>query len=439
MVQIVAKKRAEAMEKMEKLKSEAKPLIDVLENAEALRQLKELSGAGATTGSSSSASVAASKLAYLSENFGVTESTVKALFALSKHMYECGNYEASIPYLSLCREVCTDGEMLSNLLWGKLATSILMERWSDALSDFQALESRVYGIASGQISTGSASASSVSGQTNATLASNNSQTQAMQQRAWLLHWSLPIFFNMPESRQTLLEFYQHEKTWQVLQMSCPHLLRYMIVAPIVVKRRFPKDIMKLVDQEAYQYSDPVTKFIETLYAQTDFEMAEAQLAKCAQLFDCDPLLHLVKDDFLNNCRQLIFELYCKLHSCIDTRLLASKKPEKFDDAEKWIGELIRGAKLDAKIDTQANQVLIGAQSLPLYQQLIDRTKLLTRPLGPVSGSGSGPNKGKHYRDGGNNRDGGRHHNNQHGGHSSNTNNNNNNNQPQAAPATVSAE
>lgn len=419
------------MSKMEKLKAEAKPLLDVLENAEALKQLKELSGAGASS-SSTAASVAASKLAYLGENFGVTDATVKALYALSKHVYECGNYEASIPYLSLCREVCTDGETLANLLWGKLATSILMERWSDALVDFQALESRIHLIASGQISTGSAAAG------GSTASSNNPQTQAVQQRAWLLHWSLPIFFNMPESRQTLLEFYQNEKTWQVIQMSCPHLLRYMIVAPIVVKRRFPKDIMKLVDQEAYQYSDPVTKFIETLYAQTDFEMAEQQLGKCAQLFDCDPLLHLVKDDFLNNCRQLIFELYCKLHSCIDTRLLASKKPEKFDDPEKWIGELIRGAKLDAKIDTQANQVLIGAQSLPLYQQLIDRTKLLTRPLGPVSGSGSGPNKGNR-RDGGNrdgNRDGGRHHHNNNNQHQ-NQGQGHHNNAPQATP--VSAE
>lgn len=56
-----------------------------------------------------------------------------------------------------------------------------------------------------------------------------------------------------------------------------------------------------------------------------------------------------------------------------------------DESEKWIVNLIRGAKLDAKIDTQANQVLIGSQTPALYQQLIDRTRILIRPLGPAPG------------------------------------------------------
>jgi translation initiation factor 3 subunit E len=36
--------------------------------------------------------------------------------------------------------------------------------------------------------------------------------------------------------------------------------------------------------------------------------------------------------------------------------------------------LIRNARLDAKIDSQANQILLGAQVTSPYQQLIDKTK-----------------------------------------------------------------
>lgn len=389
----VAAKKNEAVAKMGQLLSAAAPMNAILENAEAMKYLESAKPLKEST--------ASSRLAHLVEHHGVTEDSVKALYALAKYQYECGNYADANPRLTLCYDVATDQEMIWNLLWGKLATSILMEDWSEALKDFSAIDAKLV------MSKDSASTTAPS----------------IQQRTWLLHWSLPIFFNSPEARLTLLDFYQNERTSQIIQLSCPYLLRYMIVAPIVSKRRFPKEIIKLVDQESYQYSDPVTKFIETLYGQMDFELAETQLSLCSKMFDADPLLQSVKDDFLNNGRQLIFELYCKLHSCVDTRLLASKKPEKFDDSEKWIGELIRGAKLDAKIDTQANQVLIGAQSLPLYQQLIDRTKPLNRPLGPVSGgSGSNANKKPYHNQ--SNRDGGRsdrHHHSSHHSSSHHTN------------------
>lgn len=327
------------MQKMEKLQQEAKPLIELGKKPEVLKSAKE-------TGSLASQ--------------GVTEASVKALYALGKHMFECGVYGDALQHLSLFREVSTETELLQNALWGKLAANILLENWEAALKDVQSIRELVEARAFAN------------------------PTMQLQQRTWLLHWSFPIFFNHPESRQYLLDFYHNERTWQVVQTSCPHLLRYIIVASIIAKRRFPKEIVKVVDQELYTYSDPITKFIETLYGPTDFESAEAQLALCHTVLANDPYLHIVKNEFIESCRLHIFELFCKLHNCIDTRLMASKLNMSPEDSEKWIVNLIRGAKLDAKIDTQANQVLIGSQALPLYQQLIDRTRVLVRPLAPVS-------------------------------------------------------
>jgi translation initiation factor 3 subunit E len=42
--------------------------------------------------------------------------------------------------------------------------------------------------------------------------------------------------------------------------------------------------------------------------------------------------------------------------------------------EKWIVNLIRNARLDAKIDAQTNTVVMGAPQQSVYQQVIERTK-----------------------------------------------------------------
>jgi translation initiation factor 3 subunit E len=48
-----------------------------------------------------------------------------------------------------------------------------------------------------------------------------------------------------------------------------------------------------------------------------------------------------------------------------------------EDAELWIVNLIRGAQLNAKIDSQNNCVIMGSNFPSIYQQVIDKTKDLT--------------------------------------------------------------
>lgn len=43
-------------------------------------------------------------------------------------------------------------------------------------------------------------------------------------------------------------------------------------------------------------------------------------------------------------------------------------------AEKWIVNLIRNARLDAKIDSAKNHVIMGTQNPSVYQQVIEKTK-----------------------------------------------------------------
>lgn len=48
-----------------------------------------------------------------------------------------------------------------------------------------------------------------------------------------------------------------------------------------------------------------------------------------------------------------------------------------EDAERWIVNLIRNARLDAKIDSQQGHVVMATQTVSPYQQLIEKTKMLS--------------------------------------------------------------
>ena len=57
---------------------------------------------------------------------------------------------------------------------------------------------------------------------------------------------------------------------------------------------------------------------------------------------------------MDNARLLVFEAYCRIHQCIDLRMLAAKLNMDESAAEKWVVNLIRNADLNAKIDSQVS-------------------------------------------------------------------------------------
>ncbi len=57
-------------------------------------------------------------------------------------------------------------------------------------------------------------------------------------------------------------------------------------------------------------------------------------------------------------------------------MLADKLNMNPEDAERWIVNLIRNARLDAKIDSKLGHVVMGSQNVSPYQQVIEKTKNL---------------------------------------------------------------
>ncbi|XP_028053171.1 eukaryotic translation initiation factor 3 subunit E-like [Camellia sinensis] len=58
-------------------------------------------------------------------------------------------------------------------------------------------------------------------------------------------------------------------------------------------------------------------------------------------------------------------------------VLAEKLNLNYDEAERWIVNLIRTSKLDAKIDTKSGTVIMEPNHPNVYEQLIDHTKGLS--------------------------------------------------------------
>merc|ERR1711976_8019 len=290
----------------------------------------------------------------LTEKHGFKAEMLDALYKYAKFQYEIGNYSGAAEYLYFVRALLPPGNKnYMNALWGKLASEILMQDWDAALEDLNRLKDVI---------------------DNNTMASS---LQSLQHRTWLIHWSLFVFFNHPKGRDLIIDLFLYQPQYlNAIQTMCPHVLRYLTTAVITNKRRRTvlKDLVKVIQQESYTYKDPITEFLECLYVNFDFDGAQQKLRECETVLVNDFFLVACLRDFIENARLFIFETFCRIHQCISINMLAEKLNMAPEEAERWIVNLIRNARLDARIDSKLGHVVMGAQAVSPYQQVIEKTK-----------------------------------------------------------------
>ncbi|XP_070556963.1 eukaryotic translation initiation factor 3 subunit E-B-like [Ptychodera flava] len=337
-------KRAEVVADLKRLQSETEPIVKIFEDPEVSNQIQ-------------STRDGRQFYDYLSKHHGFIPEMLDTLYRYAKFQYECGNYSGAAEYLYFHRVLVlpNDKNALSSL-WGKLASEILMQNWDAALEDLnrlkEVIDSNVY----------------------------VTPLQMLQQRTWLIHWSLFVFFNHQKGRDAIIDLFLYQAPYlNAIQTMCPHILRYLTTAVITNKRRRTvlKDLVKVIQQESYTYRDPITEFLECLYVNFDFDGAQRKLRECETVLINDFFLVACLDDFIENARLFIFETFCRIHQCISISMLAEKLNMTPDDAEKWIVNLIRNARLDAKIDSKQGHVVMGTQAVSAYQQVIEKTKGLS--------------------------------------------------------------
>ncbi|PKU86081.1 hypothetical protein MA16_Dca001912 [Dendrobium catenatum] len=316
----------------------------------------------------------------------IGQEQIEALYQYAKFQFECGNYSGAADYLYHYRDLCTNSDRSLSALWGKLAAEILMQNWAIALEELNRLKEIID--------------------------SKNfaSPLYQLQNRIWLMHWSLFIFFNHENGRNGIIDLFFQDRYLNAIQTNANHLLRYVATAVIVSKRRWNmiKELIKVIQQENHVFKDPITEFLECLYINYDFEGAQQKLqeymgstskitSSVSLEIEIILLLHNVilndpflgkrvedanfstvplKDEFLENARLFIFETYCRIHQCIDIGMLAEKLNMNYDEAENWIMNLVQNAKLEAKIDSVSGTVIMETSNVNVYEQLIETMKNL---------------------------------------------------------------
>jgi translation initiation factor 3 subunit E len=338
----------------------------------------------------------------------ITAAVVESYRKLARYMFDCGDYKAARDMLSYyialyasppapsaeendedliaaglqSRNTSSSNDRDSNgnpamyylksvnadmmeVLWGRLAGEILVQDWEAAGVAVEAVKSAVESMSS---------------------SNQMSSLQALQQRTWLLHWSLFVYWNDAAGLERLVDLFHSEKYRQAVTTNAPHLLRYLTAAVLLCKRRVNKkasgsssEAKRLLKNLIYvmedcEYTDPIVEFVNCLCVKFDFDSAQTKLAECEQVLTTDFFLCQQTNLFMEEARVFVFENYCRIHHKIDLKALGDKLAMDQEQAERWIVDLIRNADLDAKIDSTEGCVVMGGDPLSVYEQVMDRTR-----------------------------------------------------------------
>ncbi|KAH6637124.1 eukaryotic translation initiation factor 3 subunit E [Chaetomium tenue] len=339
-----ADKKQKVFSQLQNLEQQTSKIIELLEREDVVNNLR---------------SDKVANLEFLKREHQVTMDMVNALFDLGNLQYSCGNYGDASEMLYRFRVLSTDNDKVAFATWGRLACEILNMHWESAMEELGKVR-----------------------ETIDTKLSQNPLAQ-LQHRTALTHWALFPLFNFEKAREPILELFFNAGYINTIQANCPWILRYLAVAVITnrgraknpgIHQKQMKDVVRIVKQEAYEYQDPITRFVHALAIDFDFEEAQRQLVLAEEVLRSDFFLLAHADDFVDSARHLIFESYCKIHARISLKDLSARLGLNADAAEKWIVNLIRDTRLDAKIDYKEGTVVMNHPPSSVYQQVIEKTK-----------------------------------------------------------------
>lgn len=386
----IEKQRETAIALNEKLGAEVDHVLNVIQDpsvASALKQDK------------------AQNLQWLEEKYNLTSEQINALYRYGYFQFNCGNYGDASSYLYHFRVLSTDPVLTMSSHWGKLASDILVGEWEQALSELKLLREQIDGSAAHAIASyAQASTSNGTAQTD-----DLTQEGLLKKRAWLLHWALFIFFNHPSGREQLVEMFLSPVYLNTVQTTCWWLLRYVVAALLLSRRttrvymvqqpapatlmtsassanvsklspqQAIKDVVNIIDSESYRLAgtDPIVDFLSKLFVDFDFEAAQEQLTLAEQVASKDFFLADFKDELVEACRVVISEAYCRIHSKVDIADLVKRLNLSKEDGEKWIVNLVRDTRADAKIDFKEGMVFMNPTHPPIYQTIIEKTRGFT--------------------------------------------------------------
>ena len=305
-------------------------------------------------------------LDYLSNNMSIDAGTLESYYQYSKFKYECGVYDEAASMLNNFLSIHqAQSSSYIGALWGRLACRILKGSWENGTADFvavkDAIESR--GI---------------------------TPMDQLFQRAWLLHWSLFVFIGQRDGFDQHGDFCAEKNYLQTLENLCPWMLRYYALSCIIgsKKKNTMRDLLLEIQHLKHVYSDPITQFIEALYQEFDFELAQIKLKESQEIIKNDFFMQIHADRFMQEARMIICDVYCTINRRVDLSTLSQKLEMTEDEAEKFMVDMVQKSSSpslnNAKIDSSSKQVIMASPNKGGQQDVVDRTRDLTVRSGMLS-------------------------------------------------------
>lgn len=296
------------------------------------------------------------------ESHNITSEDINNLYHYGQLKFSCGEYQTAADMLDQFRILSTDKQLILSATWGKFAIEIIGMQADSVMEELQKIRDTV---------------------DQRSFADPLTQ---LHNRTWIIHWSLFLFISKDFNKESLIDLFFSSSYISTIQASCPWIIRYLAAAVISLNtkgrnissfQRRLKDLVRVVGQELYEYQDPVTDFIRALYIDFDFAEAQNKLSEAEAILSNDFFLNGITSDFLESARHLVSELYCRIHQRIDVDQLSARLNLTPEQGEKWIANLIKDTKMDAKIDESNGTVIMNHPVTSVYQQVIEKTRGLT--------------------------------------------------------------
>lgn len=360
------KQRDTVVAQNDRLASDVEAVLNVIEDPAVANSLKQDK---------------AQNLQWLEENYKLTLEQIKVLYHYGYFQYSCGNYREASSYLYHFRVLSTDPVLTVSSHWGKLASDSLSGEWDRALEELKLLREYI----------------------DNTRPEAGGHEAILERRTWLLHWSLFVWFNHPEGREGLVEMFMSPLYLNTIQTTCWWLLRYLVVALMTTRRSsrayviqsnpsvsnqgapsttklLPatalQEVTKVLQQESYRLgNDPILNFMKELYINFNFDAAQQELRKAQVVAVNDFFISEHAGDFIESARFLVSEAYCRIHQRVDIADLSKRLNMTKEEGEKWIVNLIRDTRADAKIDFKEGIVHMNQSHLAVYQSVIEKVSL----------------------------------------------------------------
>jgi len=297
----------------------------------------------------------------------------------AKALYDVGHYSDGLDVIkNILKLMPTSTASLLRVLWGGLACSMMAGKWDDARQLAASVKETIENKQTPQFE-------------------YIPQIDQLRNRACFLHWALYIYpnFDTNDGMELFVSLCMEKYYLQCIENLCPWMLRYLAAGLILspVKRQMClRESLNAITSLSYRYSDPLTKFLENLFRDFDFDMAQEQLLSFREVIQKDFFLQKFKDKFTHESRVLICEMYCRIHCKIDLSKLAEKMQLTVEEVELWMVNLVRGggvgeggggsdngsggssSSLDAKIDSANGLVIMAPPSKSNYSRIVEKTR-----------------------------------------------------------------